>query len=71
MDAVIFFEGWLFALRRRGGKKADGNRMPEHTRHIRRKEGMQTQRAFMKFARENPRFQSWDERAQNSWNFGK
>ena len=26
---------------------------------------------FMKPARENPRFQSWDERAQNSWNFGK
>jgi hypothetical protein len=26
---------------------------------------------FMKPARENPRFQSWDERAQNSWDFGK
>ena len=26
---------------------------------------------FMKPARENPRFQSWDERAQKSWNFGK
>lgn len=25
----------------------------------------------MKPARENPRFQSWDERAQNSWNSGK